>query len=96
MSTSPAASVSTVLRIYKINRITGPILGCSVESGELRLGARARLVRRGAVVWEGSVTSLRLLEAPVAAVAMGSECGVMLTPAEAPCAPDDRLETFDE
>ena len=52
-----------------------------VLSGELAASSADhvwRVVRGGQLVWEGPCTSLRRHKAVVAAVAAGSECGVVL------------------
>ena len=40
--------------------------------------ARVRLVREGAVVWEGNIASLRRVQEDVREVAQGLECGILL------------------
>ena len=56
----------------------GVVAGCMVTEGTIRRNARARLVRDGAVVYEGTISSLRRFKDDVREVAAGFECGVSL------------------
>jgi translation initiation factor IF-2 len=49
-----------------------------VLDGEISRNANARVVRDGAVVYEGKIGSLRRVKDDVAKVAAGYECGIML------------------
>ncbi len=52
--------------------------GCMVTNGEIVRSANVRLLRDGAVVWEGKIASLRRVKDDVREVAQGSECGIVL------------------
>ncbi|HEV3474699.1 MAG TPA: translation initiation factor IF-2 [Actinomycetota bacterium] len=62
---------------FRVPRL-GMVAGCYVEKGTLTRGARARLVRDGAVVYEGRIASLRRFKDDVREVAEGFECGAGL------------------
>jgi translation initiation factor IF-2 len=62
---------------FRVPRL-GVVAGCYVTRGTLTRGARARLVRDGAVVYEGRIASLRRFKDDVREVAEGFECGVGL------------------
>ncbi len=56
----------------------GTIAGCMVLEGKVNRGAKARLVRDGVVVWEGSMGSLRRFKEDTKEVQSGMECGIGL------------------
>jgi translation initiation factor IF-2 len=56
----------------------GLVAGCYVTEGEIRRGAKIRLVRDGIVVYDGTVASLRRFKDDVQSVATGFECGIGL------------------
>jgi translation initiation factor IF-2 len=49
-----------------------------VTSGVIQRSGRVRLVREGAVVWEGNIASLRRVQEDVREVSQGLECGILL------------------
>ncbi|BAS27538.1 translation initiation factor IF-2 [Limnochorda pilosa] len=54
----------------------GTVAGCYVTEGEIRRGAKARLLRDGVVVHDGVIGSLRRFKEDVRSVAQGYECGL--------------------
>ena len=62
---------------FRASRL-GVICGCMVTSGVIQRNGRVRLVREGAVVWEGNIASLRRVQEDVREVAQGLECGILL------------------
>ena len=62
---------------FRASRL-GVICGCMVTSGVIQRNGRVRLVRDGAVVWEGNIASLRRVQEDVREVAQGLECGILL------------------
>ena len=62
---------------FRASRL-GVICGCMVTNGVIQRSARVRLVRDGAVVWEGNIASLRRVQEDVREVASGLECGILL------------------
>jgi len=65
-----------VRQIFTAGKTT--IAGCIVLDGVMRRGAKARLIRGGAPVWEGSIGSLRRVKDDVREVNAGLECGIVL------------------
>ena len=63
---------------FRASRI-GTIAGSYVTDGEIRRGAKLRVVRDGTVVHEGEVASLRRFDDDVREVAAGFECGVLIS-----------------
>lgn len=66
------AEVRAIFRISKV----GNIAGCRVLDGELRRNSRMRILRRGELLHEGEVSSLKHLQDDVKEVRAGFECGV--------------------
>jgi translation initiation factor IF-2 len=62
---------------FKVPRL-GMVAGCYVVNGTLTRGNQARLVRDGAVVYDGRIQTLRRFKDDVREVAEGFECGVGL------------------
>jgi translation initiation factor IF-2 len=68
-----------VRQIFKTPKV-GTVAGCFVSDGRITRGgdAQARLVRDGAVVWQGKLASLRRFKDDVSEVKAGMECGIVL------------------
>jgi translation initiation factor IF-2 len=66
-----------VRRTFHISRV-GTVAGCYVVEGRIPRSAQVRLVRDGAVVYEGRLASLRRFKDDVREVAAGFECGMVL------------------
>jgi translation initiation factor IF-2 len=71
--------IAEVRQIFKSPK-AGTIAGCIVSDGRIaRSGdAQARLLRDGAVVWQGKLASLRRFKDDVSEVKVGTECGIAL------------------
>ncbi len=83
------AEVRAVFRISKV----GNIAGCRVLDGEIRRGARMRVIRRGEVLHESNVHSLKHLQDDVREVKAGYECGISVKGFE-DYQPGDSLECY--
>ncbi len=66
-----------VLNVFKITKV-GQIAGCRVTDGLIKRGAQARLMRDGAEVWKGKISSLKRFKEDAAEVREGVECGIDL------------------
>ncbi len=66
-------------QIFKTPK-TGTIAGCMVMDGRITRGGdtQARLVRDGAILWTGKLSSLRRFKDDVSEVKLGLECGIGL------------------
>jgi len=67
-----------VRALFRASRV-GTIAGCHVLDGHVTRGARVRLIRDGAVVYDGTVASLRRGSDDVREVQAGFDCGIVLT-----------------
>src|SRR6478736_5596975 len=66
-----------VRALFRASRL-GTIAGCYVTNGAIQRNARIRVLREGAVAWEGGIASLRRVQDDVREVAQGLECGILL------------------
>ncbi len=64
-----------VLDTFKVSKV-GTVAGCMVEEGEIKAGARVRVVREGVVIQDGVLNSLKRFKNDAASVAEGLECGL--------------------
>ena len=69
-----AAEVRAVFPLGKEHQVAG----CMVTEGLIRRGAKARLVRKGQVVHQGPVETLRRFKDDASEVKAGFECGIKL------------------
>ena len=67
--------VQTTFKAPKV----GVVAGSVVSEGRVELGAKARLLRDGVVIYEGSIVSLRRFKDDVESVNEGLECGIGLS-----------------
>src|ERR1700722_18888166 len=68
------AEVMTVFKITKVEQIAG----CRVTDGIIKRNAQARLMREGAEIWKGKISSLKRFKDDVSEVRDGVECGIDL------------------
>lgn len=66
-----------IREIYRVPKI-GVIAGCYVLEGEINRDDQIRIVRQGAVIFEGKVGSLRRFKDDVKSVRSGYECGISI------------------
>ena len=84
-----AAEVRQVFPVAK-----GRIAGCLVTEGRIQRDARARLLRKGEVIGEGTVTALKRFKDDATEVRAGYECGINLG-AMSQYEPGDVIECFE-
>jgi translation initiation factor IF-2 len=66
-----------VRKIFNISRI-GVIAGSYVKEGKIVRGSKGRLMRDGKMVYEGNISSLKIMKDDQKEVAQGFECGITL------------------
>ena len=67
--------MAEILRIFKLSK-SGKIAGSKVTEGEIKNNSKARILRDGKVVHEGSITSIFREKNAVKEVKNGLECGI--------------------
>jgi translation initiation factor IF-2 len=66
-----------VREIFKVSKV-GTIAGCYVKDGKIQRNAKVRVVRDGAVIFDGEIESLRRFKDDAREVAEGFECGIQV------------------
>jgi translation initiation factor IF-2 len=66
-----------VRQLFKVPKV-GMIAGCYVLDGQVRRGARVRVIRDGVIIHEDTIETLRRFKDDVREVASGFECGIRL------------------
>ena len=77
VTTEETIGEAEVRQLFRVSRL-GTIAGSYVTQGDVRRGARVRVVRDGTVVHETSVAQLKRFKDDVREVAEGFECGILL------------------
>ena len=67
-----------VRQVFRVAR-RNAIAGCYVRDGSAVRGARCRVMRKGAVIHEGQIESLKRVDEDAREVAAGLECGIQVT-----------------
>lgn len=69
--------VAHILKIFELSK--GPkICGCMVDKGVVKVGSKSRVFRKGELIFNGEVRSLRRFQDDVKEVRQGMECGIKL------------------
>jgi translation initiation factor IF-2 len=66
-----------VRKVFRISKV-GNIAGCYIVDGEVRRNARAKVLRSGAIVAVGEISSIKHLQEDVRELRQGFECGIAL------------------
>ncbi|MEZ5897345.1 MAG: translation initiation factor IF-2 [Parvularculaceae bacterium] len=64
-----------ILEVFNIAKF-GKVAGCRVTEGQVRRGAKVRLIRDDTVIHEGELSQLKRFKDDVQEVPMGQECGM--------------------
>ena len=64
-----------ILEVFSISK-QGKVAGCRVTEGQVRRGAKVRLIRDNVVIHEGELSQLKRFKDDVQEVPMGQECGM--------------------
>lgn len=66
-----------IRKIYKFSK-TGNIAGCYVLDGMVKMGAKARVIRDGVVMYDGTINTIQREKNQAKEVKAGFECGITL------------------
>lgn len=66
-----------IRQIFKFSKV-GNIAGCHVINGAIKNGSKARIIRDGVVIYNGSIKSIQREKDQVKEVSKGMDCGVTL------------------
>ncbi|MCA8889006.1 MAG: translation initiation factor IF-2, partial [Parvularculaceae bacterium] len=64
-----------ILEVFNIAKF-GKVAGCRVTEGQVRRGAKVRLIRDDTVIHEGELSQLKRFKDDVQEVPAGQECGM--------------------
>src|SRR5450759_1014379 len=64
-----------VREVFRVPKL-GAVAGCYVTEGEVARDDQVRIVREGAIIWDGKIGSLRRFKDDVKSVRAGYECGI--------------------
>jgi translation initiation factor IF-2 len=68
---------AVVRQTFKVSKM-GTVAGCLIEEGEIGQDSLVRLVRDGAIIFDGKIASLHRYKDSVSTVKAGFECGIRL------------------
>ncbi len=83
-----------VREIFSVPRV-GKVAGCYVTNGTITRGSKVRFLRDGAIIWKGTVSSLKRFKDDAREVHSGFECGIGLSDFQ-DLKQGDVIETFEE
>lgn len=66
-----------IRKIYKFSK-TGNIAGCYVLDGIVKMGAKARVIRDGIIIYDGAINTIQREKNQAKEVKAGFECGITL------------------
>ncbi|KAJ6440910.1 mitochondrial translation initiation factor [Purpureocillium lavendulum] len=87
-----------ILQVFPINvkkRAFRNIAGCRVRNGSIKRSSRVKVLRKGQVVFDGLIDTLRHVKKDVAEMGKGTECGIGLEGFEE-FQVDDQIQTYEE
>jgi translation initiation factor IF-2 len=85
---------ASVREIFSVPRV-GKVAGCYVTNGTITRGSKVRFLRDGAIIWKGTVSSLKRFKDDAREVHSGFECGIGLSDFQ-DLKQGDVIETFEE
>ncbi|UKZ76117.1 hypothetical protein TrVFT333_003813 [Trichoderma virens FT-333] len=87
-----------VLQVFPINvkkRVFRNIAGCRVRNGSIKKSSRVKVLRKGEVIYDGKIDTLKHVKKDVQEMGKGTECGIGLEDFE-DFQPDDQIQTYEE
>ncbi|KAL6898802.1 hypothetical protein GGI43DRAFT_407004 [Trichoderma evansii] len=87
-----------VLQVFPINlkkRVFRNIAGCRVRNGSIKRSSRVKVIRRGEVIYDGKLDTLKHVKKDVQEMGKGTECGIGLEEFDDFQA-DDQIQTYEE
>ncbi|CAF3466702.1 unnamed protein product [Fusarium graminearum] len=87
-----------VLQLFSINvrkRVSKSIAGCKIRNGAIKRTSTVKVIRRGEVVFDGKIDTLKHVKKDVMEMGKGSECGIGLEGFE-DFEIDDQIQTYEE
>ena len=66
-----------VRKLFKFSKV-GTIAGCMVLDGTIKRDAKARIIRDGAIIYDGAINTIAREKDQVTSVNHGIECGITI------------------
>ncbi|KAJ3484134.1 hypothetical protein NLG97_g7131 [Lecanicillium saksenae] len=86
-----------ILQVFPINitrRVIRNIAGCRVRNGSIKKGTKVKVLRKGKVIYDGTIDTIRHGKKDVQEMGKGTECGIGLEDFEE-FQEDDQLQTYE-
>ncbi|MEI6218101.1 MAG: translation initiation factor IF-2, partial [bacterium] len=84
---------ATVLEVFAISKL-GNVAGCMITAGRVSSRSKARVSRKGGIIYDGALSSLRRFQNDAGEAKEGQECGIRLDNFSA-FEKDDTLEFYE-
>lgn len=87
-----------ILQTFAINlrkREYKTIAGCKVRNGSIKRSSRIRVLRKGEIIYDGKIDTLKHVKKDVLEMGKGTECGIGLEDFQ-DLQVDDQLQTYEE
>ncbi|XP_044715523.1 elongation factor tu GTP binding domain-containing protein [Hirsutella rhossiliensis] len=87
-----------ILQVFSINtkkRTFKNIAGCKVRNGAIKRSSRIKVLRKGRVIYDGHIDTLKHVKKDVMEMGKGTECGIGLEGFQ-DFAVDDQIQTYEE
>jgi len=75
--TEEQLGVAEVRQVFKVSKV-GMVAGCYVTDGTVSRGDKIKLVRNGAVIYNGKISNLKRFKEDAKEVSKGYECGISI------------------
>ncbi|OAA81841.1 mitochondrial translation initiation factor [Akanthomyces lecanii RCEF 1005] len=97
LTTQRVQGEADILQVFPINvtrRVIRNIAGCRVRNGTLKKGTKVKVLRKGQVVYDGVIDTIKHGKKDVQEMGKGTECGIGLEDFEE-FQEDDQLQTYE-
>lgn len=95
---SRVSGEADILQIFPINvkkRVLKNIAGCRVRNGSIKKSSLVKVIRKGKVIFQGKIDTLKHVKKDVMEMGKGTECGIGLEDFQ-DFQVDDQIQTYEE
>ncbi|KAK2612100.1 translation initiation factor IF-2 [Conoideocrella luteorostrata] len=97
-TTTRVSGEADILQLFPINvkkRVVKNIAGCKVRNGSIKKSSLVKVLRKGKVIFDGKLDTLKHVKKDVMEMGKGTECGIGLEGFE-DFQVDDQIQTYEE